>query len=495
VASGYSPAAGTDFESGFVRNLTTGNLVCDVGGGAVTLNTSDIEIGAVELKDGTTNQRALIDTNGAVATNPGGQVADGGARPGLIYVVGGYDGANVRSLKTDATGILKVDVAGQDVTLKNEVVDSSTGAQVLAAAPGSDSGQRALAVRVVSQLGAGAASGGLAQTQVRNSSNVWTDVGYSAGDQRVPVDGSGVTQPVSAASLPLPAGAAQEHTTAISPSAARLTDGTTFYKPTTPSDTQPVSALSLPLPAGAATETTLGNVAKDATLTGGNQKAILRGGAKGSTAAADLTSSPVDANTQALHTSVTNFPATQAVSQATAANLNATVAQQTLTKGTQGATGVSTQDLKDAGRNGTHYHMTIPVVTTSSDALVSLTGYKGGAAVAATTTPAVVTAAKTYRITAVTITYVAIATAGSVKFTLRANTGGVVALGSPAVCAWVVGGPSATAGVAQTVDIAIPDGMEFAAGTGVGVSMIGLSATQVAAAVGYGQIVINGFEY
>lgn len=39
--------------------------------------------------------------------------------------------------------------------------------------------------------------------------------------------------------------------------AARLHDGSTFYKATTPSDTQPISAVTLPLPAGAATETTL----------------------------------------------------------------------------------------------------------------------------------------------------------------------------------------------------------------------------------------------
>lgn len=72
------------------------------------------------------------------------------------------------------------------------------------------------------------------------------------------VDGSAVTQPVSAASLPLPSGAAQEHTTAASPHSVRLSDGSAFYKATTPSDTQPVSAASLPLPTGAATETTLG---------------------------------------------------------------------------------------------------------------------------------------------------------------------------------------------------------------------------------------------
>jgi len=45
--------------------------------------------------------------------------------------------------------------------------------------------------------------------------------------------------------------------------------------------TQPISAVALPLPTGAAL---------DATLTGGTQKAIVRGGAKGATAAADVTS-------------------------------------------------------------------------------------------------------------------------------------------------------------------------------------------------------------
>ncbi len=82
------------------------------------------------------------------------------------------------------------------------------------------------------------------------------------------VDGSAVTQPVSAAALPLPAGASQEHTTAVSPSSVRLSDGAAFYKGTTPADTQPVSAAALPLPAGAATEATLATRLADVTFTG-----------------------------------------------------------------------------------------------------------------------------------------------------------------------------------------------------------------------------------
>ena len=46
------------------------------------------------------------------------------------------------------------------------------------------------------------------------------------------VDGSAVTQPISAASLPLPTSASQEHTTAASPHSARLSDGAAFYDAT-----------------------------------------------------------------------------------------------------------------------------------------------------------------------------------------------------------------------------------------------------------------------
>lgn len=97
---------------------------------------------------------------------------------------------------------------------------------------------------------------------------------------------------------------------------------------------------------------TTGGLALDATLTGGTAKSIARGGAKGTTTAADVTSTSVDANTQALHVAITGTPtvtvgnasiavtgtffqATQpvsiaaavTVSQATAANLLATVTQ------------------------------------------------------------------------------------------------------------------------------------------------------------------------
>lgn len=85
---------------------------------------------------------------------------------------------------------------------------------------------------------------------------------------RIPVDGSGVAQPISAASLPLPSGAATDRTTAAAPAAVRISaDGTNFVDSTHPvrtdptgTTTQPVSASALPLPTGAATQVTLADI-------------------------------------------------------------------------------------------------------------------------------------------------------------------------------------------------------------------------------------------
>lgn len=83
---------------------------------------------------------------------------------------------------------------------------------------------------------------------------------------RVPVDGSGVTQPISATSLPLPTGAATSAlqtsgnaslTSIDSKVPANLTVTSTRLLVDGSGVTQPISAASLPLPSGAATETTL----------------------------------------------------------------------------------------------------------------------------------------------------------------------------------------------------------------------------------------------
>jgi hypothetical protein len=141
-------------------------------------------------------------------------------------------------------------------------------------------------------------------------------------------------------------------------------------------------------------------------------------------------------------------------------------------------------------------YVALPVSSLAIDTLLSLTGYKSGLAVAATTTPSVVTTAKTLRINNISINYTEVATlVGSAQVTLRANLTGLAALTSPAVMSWQVGSSTSTAGASMTVSIDFPDGIEFPAGTGLAVSALGLGPTMLASASGYIKVSISGYEY
>lgn len=171
------------------------------------------------------------------------------------------------------------------------------------------------------------------------------------------------------------------------------------------------------------------------------------------------------------------------------------VTQATLIKGTQGATGITVQALNDAGRNLLTFYTVIPVLATATDTLQSLTGTKSGATVTATTTPAVVTTGKTFRVTGFAATYIATATSGYALARLRFNTAGVVAITSPvAATLAVAAGTPATANSGASEDAGIAEGTEFAAGTGIGISVQGFSAA-TATAVGYMFVSVSGYEY
>jgi len=114
-------------------------------------------------------------------------------------------------------------------------------------------------------LPTGAATSALQTTGNSSLSTIATNTGNipSPVSGRLPVDGSGVTQPVSASSLPLPTGAATSalQTTGNSSLSTIATNTGNIPSPVSgrlPVDgsgvTQPVSAASLPLPAGAAKE-------------------------------------------------------------------------------------------------------------------------------------------------------------------------------------------------------------------------------------------------
>lgn len=164
-------------------------------------------------------------------------------------------------------------------------------------------------------------------------------------------------------------------------------------------------------------------------------------------------------------------------------------------KGTQGTNAVPTQDLKDAGRNQVTYYSLIPVLSSATDTLQSLTGTKAGVTVAATTTPAVVTAGKTLRVTRVAATYIATATSGYAILRLRFNTAGVVAITSPVAATIAIGsGTPATANATGAEEATLDEGWEFAAGTGIGISVQGFAAV-TATAVGYVMVSVTGYEY
>lgn len=119
-----------------------------------------------------------------------------------------------------------------------------------------------LSVDLAGQLrtlgGGGGGGGGVAQLQIRNAGDTaWANV-VAGGALRVPVDGSGVTQPISAVALPLPAGATTETTL----QAVRdrlpttLAGGRLDVSIGASPATVPISASSLPLPSGASQEHT-----------------------------------------------------------------------------------------------------------------------------------------------------------------------------------------------------------------------------------------------
>lgn len=104
-----------------------------------------------------------------------------------------------------------------------------------------------------------------------------------------------VAMPVSAAALPLPSGAATEATLAAIKDTAgikKIVDAVTVVD----------GGGSLTIDGSVTANLgTVAGLALDATLTGGTQKAIIRGGAKGTTPAADVTSEAIDTNRQGLH--------------------------------------------------------------------------------------------------------------------------------------------------------------------------------------------------
>lgn len=179
----------------------------------------------------------------------------------------------------------------------------------------------------------------------------------------------------------------------------------------------------------------------------------------------------------------------------TAGNLRVSATQAAITKGTQGTQGVTTQDLKDAGRTAFHYYTVIPVAGSAAEALLSLTGDYNNALITATTTPAVVPAGKTRRITKFSATYIASATSAYAIVRLRANPAAIVTASSNPINTIAVGSAApTTANAAATVDGILEEGFEVPAGYGIGITMITFSGT-TATAGGFVYASVSGYDY
>lgn len=199
---------------------------------------------------------------------------------------------------------------------------------------------------------------------------------------------------------------------------------------------------------------------------------------------------------------VTTVGAVTAITNAlpTGTNSIGTVVPPTITKGTQGAVGITTQNLKDAGRNARSFMLDAYTAAPVAEALQSVVQWYNDAAVAGTTTPAVVPAGKTLRLTTWAISTKSLATVGSAVLRIRANIAGVAVIGSPLVWSAECGSKAGTTTVAMTGGLAtitgtFPEGFEFPAGTGLGFTLAGYGPTGTLTLQGVTRFAVYGYEY
>lgn len=169
-------------------------------------------------------------------------------------------------------------------------------------------------------------------------------------------------------------------------------------------------------------------------------------------------------------------------------------------KNIQATLALATQDLKDAGRVARSFMLDAYTAAPAAEALQSVIQWYNNAAVAGTTTPAVVPAGKTLRLTSWSITTKSLATVGSAVMRIRANTAGVAVIGSPPVWSAEVGSRAGATTVAMTGGLdqqtgVFPEGFEFPAGTGLGFTLAGYGPTGVLALQGVTRFQVYGYEY
>jgi hypothetical protein len=155
---------------------------------------------------------------------------------------------------------------------------------------------------------------------------------------------------------------------------------------------------------------------------------------------------------------------------------------QAITKGTQGANGLSVQDLKDSGRVAIGWTVSQFIATAATDALLTVTESRDGAATT-TFTSKVITSGKRLRLQACHLTYeiggTTVANLRPIYIRIRVNTAGAATTSSPLVATLGVvpsvtySTPAALVGGGANQEYTFPDGFEF---LGDGTKQIGISA-------------------
>jgi hypothetical protein len=153
-----------------------------------------------------------------------------------------------------------------------------------------------------------------------------------------------------------------------------------------------------------------------------------------------------------------------------------------------------------SGRNARVFMLDTYNAAPVAEALQSVVQWYSNAAVAATTTPAVVPAGKTLRLTHVWIATKSLATVGSAVLRIRANTAGVAALASPLVYSIEAGSQAGATTTAMTggesfTQVSLPEGIDLPAGTGVGFTLAGYGPTGTLTLEGVTRFAVVGYEF
>ena len=172
----------------------------------------------------------------------------------------------------------------------------------------------------------------------------------------------------------------------------------------------------------------------------------------------------------------------------------------TLTKGTQGTTGITIQQLHDAGRNNRIFMLDAYTAAPLVEALANVVQWYGNAAVIATTTPAVVPAGKILRLCSWKVMYQSLATVGFAVVRIRCNTAGLGALASPLVYSFESGTGAGATTVAETGCVTtesgdFPEGLEIPALAGLSFSIAGYGPAGVLTLEGGVRFAVMGYEY